>query len=94
MSERGHECSARLMFSVIRAFYCALMNAPLVLFLQKKRNALQNINKSFNLLIPCAKPKSHIYLAQNKTLMTNVIFVLTLPDDVWSHLLVSAMFGG
>lgn len=59
----------------------------------KKRNTLQNINKSFNLVIPCAKPKSHIYLAQNKTLMTNVIFFLTPCDDVWSHL-VSAMFGG
>lgn len=66
---------------------------PLLLFLQKKRNTLQNINKSFNLLIPCAKPKSHIYLAQNKTLMTNFIFFLTLCDDVWSPC-VSAMFGG
>lgn len=59
----------------------------------KKCSLLQNINKSFNLLIPCAKAKSHIYLTQNKTVMTNFIFFLTLCDDVWPRLEVN-MHGG
>lgn len=81
------------MFSVMSVL--SFDECPRLLFLQKKkkRNTLQNINKSFNLLIPCAKPKSHIYLAQNKTL-TNFIFFLALCDDVWSLPCVLATFGG
>lgn len=49
----------------------------------KKHNTLRSINKSFNLVIPCAKLKSHIYLAKNKALLANDIFYLTWCDDLW-----------
>lgn len=41
------------------------MNASSLAVLQKKHNgASRNVNKSFNLALPCAKLKSHVYLAQ------------------------------
>lgn len=67
---------------------------PLSRVFAKKHNTLQNINKSFNLVIPCAKLKSHIYLARNKTLLVNDIFYLTWCDDLWSLPSVSLVFGG
>lgn len=43
----------------------ALMNASSLAVLQKKHNgASQNVNKSFNLALPRAKLKSHVYLSQ------------------------------
>lgn len=60
-----------------------LMDALALLFLQKKHNRLRSINKSFNLVMPCAKLKSHIYLAKNKALLASDIFSLTWCDDLW-----------
>lgn len=62
------------------SIYYDLMNALFLVFLQKKHNAPQNINKSFNLMIPFAKPKSHVYLARKQTLVVNDIFLFNL---VW-----------
>ena len=62
----------------------ALMNPLFPVFLQKAHNRLQNVNKSFNLVIPRAKLKSHIYLARNKPLLVNDIFCLTWCEDLWS----------
>lgn len=45
----------------------ALMNALFFVFLQKRHNSPRNVNKSFNLVVPPAKSKSHIYLAWKKT---------------------------
>lgn len=61
---------------------------------------LPNVNKSFNLLVPPAKSKSHIYLAREKHPVVNDIFYLTWCDDLWalpsvSHwCLVVNMYGG
>lgn len=66
---------------------------PLLVFFAKKRNSLQNINKSFNLVLPCAKLKSHTYLTRNKTMFANVILCLTWCNDLWSHSSVLPVFG-
>lgn len=65
----------------------ALMNASSLAVLQKKHNgASRNVNKSFNLALPRAKLKSHVYLSQEiiikkKTLLANDISHLTRCDD-------------
>lgn len=66
----------------------ALMNASSLAVLQKKHNgASRNVNKSFNLALPRAKLKSHIYLSQEiiiikkNDMLANDISHLTRCDD-------------
>lgn len=95
----GHfNCEQSLMFCSVDVFcylsICyALMNAPFFAFLQKKHNTPQNINKSFNLLIPLAKSNSHISLARKKTLYVNDIFYLTWRDDLWALVCLLCLTG-